>query len=570
MAEVPIEDLPANLVPLSDLPPYLELIRLKKLGAKADVEALRQKEEFERLRKIGQDSVLSPQQLEAQTSPKGFAQPAAVQSPLQVMETLNAPIEAGATAAGRYVQSKVEPIAGGMASDIAGALTKEGLQYFGPQAGLTSGRLLLKGLTKLAPGAQGGLLESLLSKGQRTLATGRSKAMVNERELKGLVNKIPETSRAPLPNTLKTVDEIIAYHKSHGIDSSPVLSDAKRLKGLIEKSGSQGISWIDSELTDIGEKTKAVLGQRTDPRYKQLFASLANDLESTDAVKLGTFTDYGKPSIQTFGKKEIVTAQPKGPFDSRTYDLLETTPGVKTSITQWPQPKQVERIAQQTGKTNLKYLQDPEFAAKGEVCHGELLRLKDEAIRRSKGFDEVIKEFNNMIQVKRGTEGAKDINAARLMDKLQRKKFLQESLNTEDWQEIEPILTKLANTAALPAGKGATYGSGRALARGSLAGGAAWMLGGNPAAWASGVTGLDWAVGQFLMKEKGRNIVKAILDMPGYESSQKFNIINGLARLAEKGGNQAINALPSIEPIPKQKPPKTSEIKYEGLGSLLK
>ena len=58
MAEVPIEDLPANLVPVSDLPPDLEIIRLKELGAKADTEAERQKSEFDRLRQAGQRSAM--------------------------------------------------------------------------------------------------------------------------------------------------------------------------------------------------------------------------------------------------------------------------------------------------------------------------------------------------------------------------------------------------------------------------------------------------------------------------------------------------------------------------------
>jgi hypothetical protein len=481
------------------------------------------------------DSILSPQDIAAKTG-GGYAPPA-MPSQMKIMETLNAPIEAAGNAAGHYVQSKVEPLLGGTASDIAGALTKEGLQFLGPQALSTGARLGLKLAAKLAPGAQGGRMESLIGKAQEGLYGGLSKAKVNQTELTGLVNKIPESSTAPLPNTRATLEKLIAAEEGHTSEEG-VLPALKKLKGLIDTDeGVKSIQWIDAELSRIGDKTGMVKGQEGKKVWKSLFASMAKDLENTQPMKQAPYTDWGAPTIKQIGQKEVVTTQPKPPYAAQSYDIKTTEPGTQTSLMQWGQPKQVERTAQQTGTTNLQYLQDPKLAAKGEISHGELVRTKDKAYRRASGFQDVIDEFNNMVMTKRGTGGAQDINANRLGDKLKRDEFLQKSLQPEDWKDIEPLLAELADTAALPAGKGASYGSGRALARGSVAALGAAALGGNPYTWGAGVTALDYGVGYLLMKPTGRSLIKAVLESKAYEPSQKFNIINGMGRLAEKGVN---------------------------------
>jgi hypothetical protein len=333
------------------------------------------------------------------------------------------------------------------------------------------------------------------------------------------------------------LERLIAAEEGHTSEEG-VLPALKKLKGLIDQDeGVKSIQWIDSELSRIGDKTGMVKGQEGKKVWKSLFASMVKDLESTKPMAQAPYTDWGKPSVKTLGQKTVVTTEPKGQYESRNYELKTTTPGTQSSILQFGEPKQVERTAQQTGKINLQYLQDPALAAKGEISHGELVRTKDKAFRRSAGFQDVIDEFNNMVMTKRGTAGAQDINANRLGDKLKRDEFLLQSLQPEDWKDIEPLLAKLADTAALPAGKGANYGSGRALARGSVAALGAAALGGNPYTWGAGVTALDYGVGYLLMKPTGRSLIKAVLESKYYEPSQKFNIINGMGRLAEKGVN---------------------------------
>ncbi len=400
---------------------------------------------------ITNNQILSPQEIEQKTSPQSYAQPA-MPSQMKVMETLNAPIEAGATAAGRYVQGKVEPVLGGTASDIAGALTKEGLQFLGPQALSTGARLAAKGAAMIAPGAQGGKMESLISKAKEGLQSGLGTAQRSEAGYTRVFDK-NTGGKIPIPQTQSTVQDILANEASHGVKGSG-MTDIESLQNAIHKqSGAPTMGWLDNEMTRIGEKTRAVQGVNPDPMYQRVYGSMIQDLEKAPSGK------------------------------------------------------------------------------------GILLRAKDEAVRRRKGFEDVIDEFNNMVMTKRGTAGAQDINANRLGDKLKRDEFLQKSLTPEDWKDIEPLLTKLADTASLPAGKGVSYGSGRALARGAVAGSAAAMLGGSPYVWAGATTALDYATGHLLMTKTGRSLIKAVLESKAYEPSQKMNIINGMGRLAEKGIN---------------------------------
>lgn len=167
-----------------------------------------------------------------------------------------------------------------------------------------------------------------------------------------------------------------------------------------------------------------------------------------------------------------------------------------------------------------------------ESGQGITLRAKDEAVRRRKGFEDVIDEFNNLVKTKRGQEGATDINANQLIDKLKKKDFLRESLRDEDWKEITPLLSKLADTAALPPARGVRFGSGRAAALG----GGAYALGG-PAAGGA-VAFLDYSVGHLMMTRTGRQLVKSVLEMPGLPSAAKINAINSIGRLAGKALEQ--------------------------------
>lgn len=380
------------------------------------------------------------------------------------------------TELGKKVQSAVEPYVGATGSDIAGALTQELANFFTPQAGSTVLRGAAKGLARILPGAQGGRMESLIGGSERSLQDLLERSKKSQAVAQGAVNQIPATDITALPNTLKKADEIIAYNAAHGIDSSPVLTDANRLKKVLP-GGTESLKWIDEELSDIGKKTKAVQGVAADPRYKELFGAMATDLESTKPTTLGT------------GQ----TVQPSG--------------------------------------------------------LGRVIRDRDKATRRTKGIDDVIDQFNNLVKTKRGSGGAQDINANQLIDKLRKNEFLQESLRPEDWKEIEPLLTKLADTAALPPPSGVSYGSGRAMARGSVAGGLSYLLGGDPVSTGAAVTGLDYIVGHALMTRPGRQMIKGILEMEGLEKSQRLNFINAGARLLLKGKDAVSGGDKTLEEI---------------------
>lgn len=409
----------------------------------------------------------SPQDIALKTSSTGFA-PAQPQSPLQVMETLNAPFDLAGDVAGRAVQNLVDPVKNPMLSDVAGGLTKAAIQYAGPQMVTTGVKGALKLATMMAPGAQGGKMESLIGKTQGAMESGLSRAQKSQAGFERAVSKIPEGSRTPLTNTLSTLDKLIASEEAAGIKDATFLRDAKRIRDKIQ-SGTKDLRWVDAELTRIGKKTKAVLGVDANPGYKQLFAAMADDLERP--------TRAAAPLTQPI--KEVGS-------------------------------------------------------------RGVVVRAKDQAIRRTKGFEDLIDEFNNLVKTKRGQAGAQDINANQLMDKLKKNEFLTESLRPEDWKEITPLLTKLADTAALPAARGVGYGSGRALSRGAIAGGIASMTGMDPLTTAAAFTGIDYATGHLLMTRSGRSMVKAVLEMKAYSPSQKLNIINGMGLLAEKSINKAM------------------------------
>jgi hypothetical protein len=526
-----------------------EMVKLLELSSAADAEAQRQSRE---------NQLVVPQgggRVEPMIRPKA-------ESP---NDTVFGTIGKMTEGAGRAVQSAVEPYIGGTGSDIAGAVTQEALNYVLPQAGSTGVRLAAKGLARLLPGAQGGKMERLIGKTGTQLEELLARGKRSEAGYQRAVNKIPAGDTAPLSNTMKAVEAIIADEKAHGIKDKALLKDAESLKAMIEaNAGAPALSWIDNELTRVGEKTKAVKGVEANPAYKRLFGAMASDLESTKPQSLGTYTEFGKPSVRTVGepasKSQIVTGRytdrgaptvrtvgakeftattPSGPYgDSltsrgaesqiiesgtpRQVDITQDVflPSTQRTVADLGSPRQVERVATPSGR-------------------GTVIRARDEASRRRMGIETVIDEFNKMVKTKRGSNGAQDINANQLSDKLRKNEFLQDSLRPEDWKEVEPLLEKLADTAALPPPSGASYGSGRAMARGSVAGGLSYLFGGNPVTTAAAVTGIDYAVGHALMTKTGRKLIKGVLEMDGLERSQKLNLINATARLAFEGYNAA-------------------------------
>jgi len=522
-----------------------DVFDLMETDAKLNTEGARQQAEFERL-----------------GVPQGGGRQASMTVPKpsasnDIVHALNAVPEYVGTEAGKYVQSAVEPYVGGTGSDIAGALVKEGIQFFGPQVGSSLARMGLKTLAKVAPGAQGGKMERLIGQTEKSLQgmldkTGRSQAGYQR-----AVDKIPAGDTTPLANTLTTLDNLIAKERAHGITDARFLHDAEALKKEILSRGSApDLKWIDGELTRIGEKTKAVIqGQPSNPGYKTLFASMAKDLESNAPRSGGTFTKYD-PVNKRFGGQTVAT-DVQNPA-STDIAVSRIAPGLPLQARTVPKAAQANTTDSFTvPQGQISTMENPQMMERllKPSGRGTVIRAKDEAMRRNFGMEQVVDEFNKMVRTKRGTAGAEDINANQLMDKLKKNEFLQGSLRAEDWQEIEPILAKLADTAALPPPAGASFGSGRAMARGSVAGGLAYLFGGDPVSTGAAVTGLDYLAGHMLMSKKGRETISKILDMNTLEKSQKLNLINAAARMA-------------FEETPKEEAPKKNVKKPPTLQEL--
>ena len=525
---------------------------------------------------ITQNKILTPQEIEARTSGRGYAQPT-MPSHAGVMETLNAPIDYLGDIAGKQVQSWIDPVKNPTLSDIGGGLTKAAIQYAGPQGLSTIARLGAKAAvgSRVFGGTQGGRMESLIGKTQGALESGLGEAQTKENWLRRMAN-LSANDTSPLPNTSSVIEDIIGHATSHKITDSPSAKDARRLQDLIKENPRQALSWINDELTAAGKKTGSVEGATPQDykNYKRIFAGLAQDMEnrqpqllgqhteyrqpsvstigtpaSKENIKTGVYTDWGKPTTTQVGQKEFVTTQTNPPYSTQNYDIKTTTPGVQANITNWENPQQKNLTkdvylprtqSQIINPGTTRQVEDIATPARTgqawmDMRHAERTRL---------GWKDVTDQFNDLVNTKRGMSGAKDINANKLLDSINRDQFLRDSLGPEGLKEVGPLLEKLANTAALPAPRGVGFGSGKAAGKGALVGGLASLVGG-PAVGASvalGYTGLDYGVGHLLMTERGRSVIKAVLNAKMYEPSQQLNIINGMGRLAEKGISDAQRA----------------------------
>lgn len=191
------------------------------------------------------NKLMTPQQVEQKGSPTGFAQKP-IQSQSQVMETLNAPIDYVGDVAGHAVQNLIDPVKNPTLSDIGGGLTKAAIQYFGPQALSTGARLAAKGAVMLAPGAQGGKMESLIGQTQQRLQGLKTTAEKSQAGFERVVDKIPQNDIAPLTNTTTAVNDLIRSETAHGIKDSAFLNDLKEIKSKIDSAGgAQSLHWID-------------------------------------------------------------------------------------------------------------------------------------------------------------------------------------------------------------------------------------------------------------------------------------------------------------------------------------
>lgn len=474
-------------------------------------------------------------------------------------------------------------LSSGMSSGIATALTAPAravVEYFAPQAAATGLRGLLKGAALIAPGAQGGKIEHLIGKTSQGLEDLLGRTKKSAEGYGKAVGNIPAGDTTPLANTMKALDDLIGAEEVHGIKDSGFLSDAKHLRETIKaNSGAPDLRWIDGELTRIGQKTKAVQGVDANPGYKRLFGAMAKDLENTAPASAGQITRevsrtpvpppvpkgnetewfnqlIGKstPADVVESRKPIAVNEPSFPRPSYPYMLDPMENAAQSRVQQIDVPGLGKVSINGTGVTRNtpvygeqgltermieKSSIQPDFGSKTKTQtvenilqpsgRGTVIRAKDEALRRQSGMETVVDEFNNLIRTKRGSSGATDMNANQLMDKLRKDEFLQKSLRPDDWKEIEPLLKKMANVAALPPPSGAAFGSGRALTRGSAAGGLAYLFGGDPYITGAAVTALDYGVGRYLMSEQGRGVVKKILDM-NVAPGQAINLINAAAR----------------------------------------
>lgn len=499
-----------------------------------------------------------------------------------IVHAINAVPEYLGTEAGKYVQSKVEPVLGGTASDIAGALTKEALQFFGPQAASTGLRGLLKGAALIAPGAQGGRIEHLISKSGQGLDDLLGRTKQSAEGFERAVGNIPAKDVTPLTNTIKTLEDLIGRERAHGIKDTGFLNDAETLLATIKASdGAPSLQWIDGELSRIGKKTKAVQGLDANPGYKRLFGAMAKDLENTapasagqrtvqvprnptqPAVPQGSETEWFDKLLGKSTPMDVVESRRPIAVNERTFprpnypymlDPMENAaqsrvqqidvPGLGkvsingTGVTRnapvYSEPALVDTLIEKSAfqPNRSAELTKPQTVENiiNPSGRGAVIRAKDEALRRNMGVETIVDEFNNLVKTKRGSSGATDINANQLMDKLRKNEFLQKSLRPEDWKEIDPILSKLADVAALPPPSGVSFGSGRAMTRGAVAGTLAHLVGGDPYATAGFATALDYGVGQMLMTRQGRSTIKKVLDMGLVEKSQTVNILNAVAR----------------------------------------
>lgn len=438
-----------------------------------------------------------------------------------MVHAVNAVPEAIGNKVGDLAAQGVEKITGPQQgvytpANIVGSIAKEATQWFGPQVLSTGARLVGKGLASVLPGAQGGQMESLIGKTQEALTKGTEAARASETGYRMAANSIPATEMATTPNTEKVLDQIISEDKAHGLTTAAG-TEAQRIKSLLAEKP-RNLHWLNEEMTRIGGKTKAVLGQEApDPRFKQLFAAMATDME-TPATQTKTLFPKGVKSIENVAVQPSTTPPPSRVGTSAGYPL----------------PGQAPSAPIVTAKTEFTPTGTPANVDVSSSGAGFTMREADRATRRTKGWEKLTDEFNDLVKMKRGQAGQQDINANQLLNKLKGDEYLKNSLTEQDWKEVTPLLQKLADTAVLPSPKGASFGSGRALTIGSLIG-APVSLAAGPAAGAmvgSGAAALNYGVGRLLMTQKGRSLVKAVLDSSAYEGSQKLNIVNGLARLA--------------------------------------
>lgn len=251
------------------------------------------------------DQILTPQQLEQRVTAGGFAQPA---MPTQqgVMDTLNKPFQVVGDVAGKAVQDVIDPVQNPNLSAAAGALTNAAVQTFAPGAVARGGQMVTKGVVSILPGSQAAKMEGAIDSTRGVLASKSETAAKRTAGFERAVSKIPAGEQSPLPKTLQAIDRLISKESGAAIKDGGLLGDLNALKSTINANNDQhSLGWIDSELTRIGQKTKSVQGQQANPAYKELFAAMADDLEST------TKANSGRATVTPTGRGAVIRAKDK-------------------------------------------------------------------------------------------------------------------------------------------------------------------------------------------------------------------------------------------------------------------
>lgn len=466
----------------------------------------------------GQLKVSGPAEALATNLPPG-AQVKPIPGPSDV---LNKVFEGVGEMAGEPVRAGTMALTG--SPDVSagmGAAANAAAQVFGPGLIARGAQGLVKGITSALPGSQAGKMEGAIEKARTHLKFGTKKAEGEFLTRAGALEKVPKSDIVPLNRTQRTLNAVIADAESHGQTpgTTGFLNYAKDLRGRIaQQGGAPGVHWVDRELSQAGEMTKALKGGEGHPGFSKIFSAMAGDLENTAPQTV---------KFQPGSAKSIIGSEAVPP----TLKTVEGSagqlhgPAIKFKQTvEVPNPPRGTQTFSEVG-----YPVEKEVTPSGA---GGLVRQKDIAYRRMAGWQDLTDEFEKLAKHKRGMAGAEDINANQLIDRLKQKEFLRESLTPEDWKDVQVIFSKIADMAALPPPRGAMFGAGRFA---GTAGGVAsplTLMGVEPmtAAAIGGTTAALADISRLLLPSRiGRKLVRSVLES-GPLDQNKINFLAQAAR----------------------------------------
>lgn len=327
---VPLDDLPANLVPASDLPDGLSgaapssNVPMANQAPQADISLIKSLYDVISL-PVEPRSVVGTYGQSIADAVLGTVQPKQEGTfpGRQINDFLaarGAPnIGAAVATATELPGMAVRGAAGGLNTisallgiPAAGRLLNEGVQNVGSMVGLpdrVSGTLgttanlgtnllspgkwagaMQTGAQRLAPhlpGAVAAILEKQTANFGNLLTTKIGTATERLEAADASYKALKHDIRVPLDETSKTLGKIIASEEASDLPS-PALNHLARLKAIIDENGG-GLSpmALNEAMTNIGKNVKslkATLGFNADPLYSRVFASLAKDANTKAIV----------------------------------------------------------------------------------------------------------------------------------------------------------------------------------------------------------------------------------------------------------------------------------------------